>query len=180
MTAGATAKSVSLRSASSKAGSSRASSRGGAKPAESSRSENQARESKKRIVVGTRERAERALAEVDWAKIDSLTDEDIAKSIAEDPDTFDASTIAEEDWQIHYPLPNLKAVRQKLGISQKDFALTFRISKRTLENWEQGRRTIDGVGSVYLTLVANFPREMAKLLKEIDRADRRKVPAAAE
>jgi DNA-binding transcriptional regulator YiaG len=124
--------------------------------------------------------AKRALAEVDWAKIDALTDHDIERAIAGDRDTFDVSTIRDEEWQIHYPLPDLKALRQRLGMSQKDFALTFRVSKRTLENWEQGRRTFDGVVSVYLALVAAFPMEVAKLLNTLDRNRRRAEAAAAE
>lgn len=41
--------------------------------------------------------------------------------------------------QFEYPDPEVKAIREKTGLSQARFALLIGVSKRTLENWEQGR-----------------------------------------
>lgn len=36
--------------------------------------------------------------------------------------------------------PEVKAIRAKTGLNQSRFANAIGVSKRTLENWEQGRR----------------------------------------
>ena len=38
------------------------------------------------IVRVTKKMAEKAIAKIDWKRIDAMTDEDIAKAVAEDPD----------------------------------------------------------------------------------------------
>jgi putative transcriptional regulator len=122
--------------------------------------------------------ADELIAKFDWSKIEALSDDDILEAIAGDPDTADVSKVPAENWQRLYSLPDIKALRDKLGMSQKDFALAFRISKRTLENWEQGRRRLDGVVSVYLALIAAFPNEIAALVKRLDRPNAEQRSAA--
>lgn len=39
----------------------------------------------------------------------------------------------------------LKAARERLGLSQSEAAIKWKISKRTLEAWEQGRREPRGL-----------------------------------
>ena len=39
---------------------------------------------------------------------------------------------------------DIKAIREKLGVSQSEFALMIGVSVSTLQNWEQGRRQPDG------------------------------------
>jgi len=41
---------------------------------------------------------------------------------------------------IEFPEPEVKLIREKVGLSQNRFAMLIGVSKRTLENWEQGRR----------------------------------------
>jgi len=53
--------------------------------------------------------------------------------------------------------PDAKAVREKVGLSQSEFARLLRISLRTLQNWEQHRRNPTGAAAALLTLVANAP-----------------------
>jgi len=36
--------------------------------------------------------------------------------------------------------PDIKMVREKLQVTQKEFAMLIGVSTRTLQNWEQGRR----------------------------------------
>ncbi len=42
--------------------------------------------------------------------------------------------------QFEFPEPEVKLIRKNIGISQAKFAMPIGVSKRTLENWEQGRR----------------------------------------
>jgi putative transcriptional regulator len=58
----------------------------------------------------------------------------------------------------------VKAVRDKLGASQAEFALMIGVSVATLRNWEQGRRTPDGPALALLRVAARNPRMVAEAL----------------
>jgi putative transcriptional regulator len=47
--------------------------------------------------------------------------------------------------------------REKLGLSQQKFAQLLGVSKRTLEGWEQGRRTPNKAAKVLLKIAASHP-----------------------
>ena len=44
-------------------------------------------------------------------------------------------------------------IRADTGMSQLEFARTFCISPRTLQDWEQGRRTPDATSRAYLAVI---------------------------
>lgn len=52
---------------------------------------------------------------------------------------------------------DVKAVRDRLGLSQTEFALRFGFSLGTLRHWEQGWRHPDGAARVLLTVIARNP-----------------------
>jgi len=52
---------------------------------------------------------------------------------------------------------NVRTVREKTGLSQSEFARLLRVSPKTLQNWEQHRRTPSGPAAALLTLVNNAP-----------------------
>jgi len=41
-----------------------------------------------------------------------------------------------------FPDPEVKAIRERLGVSQEKFATILGVSKRTLENWSRGVGTL--------------------------------------
>lgn len=53
--------------------------------------------------------------------------------------------------------PEIKTVRDKLNVSQNDFALMIGVSVRTLQNWEQGRRSPEGPAKALLRIAAKNP-----------------------
>jgi putative transcriptional regulator len=53
--------------------------------------------------------------------------------------------------------PEIKTVREKLHVSQNDFALMIGVSVRTLQNWEQGRRKPEGPAKALLRVAARNP-----------------------
>jgi putative transcriptional regulator len=59
----------------------------------------------------------------------------------------------------------LLSARNRSGLSQADFASAIGVSKRTLENWEQGRAEPTGPAKVLLGLVAKYPDTVKKLAK---------------
>lgn len=57
----------------------------------------------------------------------------------------------------------LMAARTRSGLSQADFAQAMGVSKRTLENWEQGRVEPTGAARRLLKLAARFPDTLQRL-----------------
>ena len=56
-------------------------------------------------------------------------------------------------------VPDVRAIRRQLRMSQQEFAQVYRIPLATLKNWEQGRRQPDAPASAYLQVIAKCPRE---------------------
>jgi DNA-binding transcriptional regulator YiaG len=50
-----------------------------------------------------------------------------------------------------------KEVRKKTGLSQSDFARLMHVSIKTLQNWEQQRRTPTGPAAALLKIVSTSP-----------------------
>ncbi|PKM43889.1 MAG: transcriptional regulator [Gammaproteobacteria bacterium HGW-Gammaproteobacteria-1] len=65
----------------------------------------------------------------------------------------------------HEPL-DVKAIREKTGMSQQRFCATFGISLGTLRHWEQGLRTPRGTARVLLKIVAQNPKAVIKAASE--------------
>lgn len=53
--------------------------------------------------------------------------------------------------------PDVRAVRERYGLSQTKFAALMGISVGTLRNWEQGRRRPEGSARVLLRVVDSHP-----------------------
>lgn len=54
-------------------------------------------------------------------------------------------------------LPDVASVREKVGLSQARFAELLGISVRTLQDWEQGRRSPSGAARTLLAIVDRDP-----------------------
>jgi putative transcriptional regulator len=72
------------------------------------------------------------------------------------------------------PLPELstipakidvRAVRDRTGLSQARFAARFGINLRTLQDWEQGRYGPDATARALLTIIDRDPRAVVRALK---------------
>jgi len=62
------------------------------------------------------------------------------------------------------PPPNVKIVRERIGLSQTEFAGLMQVSVKTLQNWEQGRRIPTGPAAALLKIVASSPELAMKSL----------------
>ena len=60
-------------------------------------------------------------------------------------------------------LPQALEARQRMGISQHDFALLLGVSIRTLQDWEQGRREPTGAARTLIRVAEQHPRVLRKL-----------------
>lgn len=61
---------------------------------------------------------------------------------------------------------NVRAIREKTGMSQERFCATFGISLGTLRHWEQGLRTPRGAARVLLKVVDQNPKAVMAAVKE--------------
>ena len=111
----------------------------------------------------TRMTLDEALAkapDVDRAKVDATTEEDIRRHMAEDgedPDTPAATR--PEGWY-----PSVAALRRRLGMTQERFAEAIRVPVATLRNWEQHRVEPDPAAKALLWILHREPEAALRAL----------------
>lgn len=72
---------------------------------------------------------------------------------------------ADHGCEVHVPDSiDIKAIREKISLSQGEFARLFGLSKRTLEHWEHGRRIPSGPARAFLTVISREPEAMRRAL----------------
>ncbi len=102
--------------------------------------------------------AEQAVREIDWARIDAMTDEEIERAAAEDPDAGPVMTPAE------IRAARVRHARRRSGLTQGEFAARYRIPLGTLRDWEQARREPDAAALAYLRVIEREPEAVARAL----------------
>jgi putative transcriptional regulator len=106
--------------------------------------------------------------DTDWAAVEALTDEQIHAAALSDPDSQPIPLGTDEELAklglIH--IPNVKRLRERLGLTQEAFAAAYRIPIGTLRDWEQGRKRPDAPARAYLTVIARNPEAVAGFLSE--------------
>ncbi|HBN22787.1 MAG TPA: hypothetical protein DD412_06075 [Holosporales bacterium] len=65
------------------------------------------------------------------------------------------------------PDTDLKALRKKLGLTQKEFAEKYYIPLETLKSWEQKRYTPIKTIGLLLFLIDTIPDEVEKAMEKI-------------
>jgi putative transcriptional regulator len=59
---------------------------------------------------------------------------------------------------------DVKAIRKRVKMSQTEFSRAYGISKRALQEWEQGGRQPDSAARAYLTVIAKEPALVRRAL----------------
>jgi putative transcriptional regulator len=68
-------------------------------------------------------------------------------------------------YRVHVPAAiDVKAIRQKLGMSQAQFAASFGFGLAAVQNWEQGRRRPEGAARAFLTVIDREPEAVRRAL----------------
>ena len=98
--------------------------------------------------------AREALATTDWAKIDAMTDEALARQIASNPDA--APDLA--------PEIDVRAIRRAAAMTQAEFAAAFEFSLRTLQEWERGAKKPSGPARTLLRAIKGDPEGVRRAL----------------
>ena len=64
-----------------------------------------------------------------------------------------------------WPKPvDVKAIRKRVKMSQTEFSRAYGISKRALQEWEQGGRQPDSAARAYLSVIAKQPALVRRAL----------------
>ncbi len=67
---------------------------------------------------------------------------------------------------VHVPPEiDVRAIRDKLGMTQEVFARQFGFSVNTLRHWEQGKRVPEGPTRAYLLVIDRAPKAVQKALR---------------
>ena len=64
------------------------------------------------------------------------------------------------------PIVDVRTLRQKLGLSQSEFAARFGFAPATVKNWEQGRTQPDGPARILLAVIAYHPDAVEDALRQ--------------
>ncbi|MFO7831412.1 MAG: helix-turn-helix domain-containing protein [Desulfuromonadaceae bacterium] len=65
-----------------------------------------------------------------------------------------------EGKQIEVAEPDVKSIRTNMGLTQSAFAALLGVSLRTLQDWEQGRRTPTGPAKSLLRVADKHPEAL--------------------
>jgi putative transcriptional regulator len=77
-------------------------------------------------------------------------------------------------------IPDVKAIRRSLRMTQEEFARTYKIPVATLKGWEQRRRHPDATVSAYLCVIERYPKEVQQVLAdESNRTTTQRLPGKA-
>lgn len=69
--------------------------------------------------------------------------------------------------KLHVPTPvDVKAVRERTGLTQEQFAATFAIGLGALRHWERGDRKPRGATLVLLNVIARDPQAVLRSVRK--------------
>jgi putative transcriptional regulator len=100
-------------------------------------------------------------SKTDWAVFDALTEEEITAAALSDPDN---PPLTDEQLAQGRHVPNPKEIRQKLHMTQEQFAEQFQVPLGTLRDWEQGVSIPDSAAKNYLRVIAKNPQAVLEAL----------------
>ena len=100
------------------------------------------------------EAAATALAATDWARVDAMSDADLARQIGANPDA--APDMA--------PEIDVRALRRVSGMTQAQFAAAYDFSLRTLQEWERGAKRPSGPARTLLRAIKGDPVGLRRAL----------------
>jgi DNA-binding transcriptional regulator YiaG len=94
--------------------------------------------------------------------MDKTLFDDLLQSLQEAGAIAKGAAAPSRQWTV--TVPDVKAVRERVHLSQQDFATLIQVSIKTLQNWEQGRRHPTGPAAALLKIVASNPEMAMKSL----------------
>src|SRR6266850_1448618 len=99
----------------------------------------------------------------DWARLDAMTEEEVTAAALSDPD---AQPLTSEQLAKMRRVSRVKVLRQRLDMTQVEFAEAFHLPITTLRDWEQDRSKPDAPARALLLAIERDPEAMKRLLAE--------------
>jgi len=93
-----------------------------------------------------------------------MTDDEVVAAALADPD---AQPLTPEELASMRRLSRVKALRQRLGMTQAEFAEAYSVPVGTLRDWEQHRTTPDAPAQALLRAIERDPETMRRLLTHV-------------
>jgi len=90
----------------------------------------------------------------DWARLEAMTEEEIEANALSDPDN---PPLTDEELARMRPAPNPRRIRERLKLTQEQFAARFEIPLGTLRDWEQGAGYPDSAARTLLRVIDKDP-----------------------
>ena len=112
-------------------------------------------------VKRTTKESRKSRGRVDTEKFASLIEADIERFAREDDS--DTSELGEPRYVP--PRTDVRALRERLGVSQAEFARRYLLSVRTIQQWEQEAREPSEPARVLLFAIASDPQAVARVLR---------------
>ena len=115
--------------------------------------------------------SEARAAKIDWAKVDAITDADVARHAREDRTATPSDRAwrkMAQDGRISFVPPaevDVRGIREKLHLSQLAFAARFGFTAGAVRQWEHGRRRPHGPARVLLTIIDREPDAVRRALE---------------
>ena len=100
--------------------------------------------------------------ETDWQAVEEMTEEEIHAAALSDPDAQPLELLLAQG--VLRKGVNVKRLRERIGMTQEEFAVAYRIPVGTLRDWEQRRKNPDATARAYLMVIDRDPKAVAALL----------------
>lgn len=105
-------------------------------------------------------------SKTDWKRVKGMTEKEVVAAAKSDPDAKLLSTVQLKKFKrVQSPKAiDVKSIRDKLDLSQEQFAGYFGVSIRTVQEWEQHRRTPTATARNFLRVIEHAPNVVQKAL----------------
>jgi putative transcriptional regulator len=97
----------------------------------------------------------------DWKRVRAMTDAEAMAAALSDPE---APPMMPHELARMRRLPDIKALRARLGMTQEQFAQAYRLPLGTVRDWEQGRTRPDAPALALLAVIEREPEVARRAL----------------
>ncbi|MGI8474934.1 MAG: helix-turn-helix domain-containing protein [Thermomicrobiales bacterium] len=97
----------------------------------------------------------------DWARVNAMTEEEIEANALADEDN---PPMTAEELARMRRVPNPRAIRERLHLTQEQFSIQFELPLGTVRDWELGRRQPDSAAKTLLRVIDADPEAVLHAL----------------
>jgi putative transcriptional regulator len=97
----------------------------------------------------------------DWKRLRAMTEDEGQLAALRDPD---APPMSDSELTRMQKVPDVRGIRKRMNLTQKEFAGRFQLSLTVLRDWEQKRTVPDQAARTLLRVIARNPRAVETAL----------------